>query len=99
MEKTIGNYKELEFKMKNDIKKIFLILFILCLIFSIAACFSPKSLARETYKLLKQMENVKSEKELESIFKKLENIEEKSKKLSETDYEIYENEVQRLCGY
>jgi len=85
--------------MKNAIKKIIFILFILCLVFSITACSSPKSLAREAYKLIKQMENAKSEKELESIFNKLEKIDAKSKKLSDADQDIYEEELSRLSGW
>jgi cytochrome c biogenesis protein ResB len=85
--------------MKNGIKKIIFVLFILCLVFSVTACSSPKSLARESYKLLKQMENAKSEKELESIFNKLEKIDEKARKLSDADQEIYEEELGRLAGW
>jgi cytochrome c biogenesis protein ResB len=85
--------------MKNGIKKIIFVLFILCLVFSITACSSPKLLAKEAYKLLKQMENAKSEKELESIFNKLEKIDEKARKLSEADQEKYEEELGRLAGW
>jgi uncharacterized protein YdcH (DUF465 family) len=85
--------------MKNRIKKIIFVLFIFCLVFSITACSSPKSLAREAYKLLKQMENVKSEKEIESIFSKYEKIDAKIKKLSESDQKIFEDELKRLSGW
>ncbi len=45
------------------------------------------------------MENAKDEKEVESIFKKLESIDDKARKLSEADQEIYEEELGRLARW
>ena len=84
--------------MKNCVKRIVPVFLVLCLVFSVVACSSPKSLAKQMYKLELQMENTDSDSKLMSILKKYEKLEEKYDNLSEADQEIYDAEYDRLVG-
>ena len=84
--------------MKNCVKRIVPVFLVFCLLFSVVACSSPKSLAKQYYKLEQQIENTESESKLISLMGKLEKLEEKYEKLSEADQEIFDAEYDRLEG-